>query len=95
MDSLKRQGVTFETSVLPCELDVTCCFDNDSPDGRLLLDFLTQVIGLVADGPPEVLNMVRKFLKSEGISYRRNERYIVVNPTQVIIISSNLETDVK
>lgn len=87
MDSFKTLGMSFETSSLPCELDITACFDNDSRDGKLLLDFLLQVVGLVDDGPPEALKMVKEFLKSEGFSYTRNGRNWVENPTQVIIIT--------
>lgn len=38
IDCLCSHGVSFETSVLSSECDITSCFESDSRDGKLLFD---------------------------------------------------------
>lgn len=87
-DSLKTIGISFETSVIPAECDITCCFDSDSRDGKLLLDFFLQMVGCGDNGPPQLLKMIKNYLTTEGISYTRNGRLYAPVPTQVIIASA-------
>lgn len=89
LDSLKALGMHLQTSVLPSECDITSCFENDSTDGKRLLDFFLNVVGCEDNGPPNLLKMIREFLKSEGVSYTRNGRLYAPVPTQVVIASTS------
>ncbi|KAJ8028158.1 Histamine N-methyltransferase A [Holothuria leucospilota] len=88
-DSLKTLGISFETSVIPSECDITCCFDSDSRDGKLLLDFFLHVVRCGDNGPPQLLKMIKEYLNTEGISYTRHGRLYAPVPTQVIIASTS------
>lgn len=88
LDTFRSLGVSFETSVLPSECDITSCFESNSRDGKLLFDFLLQRVGCRDDGPPELLKIIQAFLESEGISYTRNGRLYVGCPVHVILASA-------
>ncbi|KAJ8028170.1 Histamine N-methyltransferase A [Holothuria leucospilota] len=93
-DTLKTLGINFETSVIPAECDLTFCFDSDSRDGKLLLDFFLHVVRCGDNGPSQLLKMIKEYLTTEGISYTRNERLYAPVPTQVIIASTSKKNSV-
>ncbi|KAJ8028141.1 Histamine N-methyltransferase A [Holothuria leucospilota] len=88
-ESFQSLGVSFETKVIPGECDITSCFESDSRVGKLLLDFLLQRVGCRDDGPPELLKVIKEFLKTEGISHNRNGRIYAAVPTLVIVASTS------
>lgn len=88
-ESFQGLGVSFKTVVIPSECDITSCFESDSRDGKLLLHFLLYRVGCRDDGPPELLEMIKEFLKTEGISYIRNGRIYAAAPTHVIVASTS------
>lgn len=88
-DSLKKLGISFETSYQPAECDITSCFERDSREGNLLLDFLLQRAGYRDDGPLELMKITKEFLRSEGISYTRHGRIYVALEAQIILTSTS------
>ena len=65
--------------------DISCCFDEASADGALLLDFLTHKENFRANAEKAVYNEVMEFLKKECFTDESGKKFVRPEITAVVI----------
>lgn len=83
---LDSEGVSYQSYILPSQLDITECFTVGDEKGELLLDFLTEVLDFSKTAPPELKAGVMKTLRQPDCSVESNGRVIFNNDLEVIVL---------
>ncbi|XP_077986200.1 histamine N-methyltransferase-like [Glandiceps talaboti] len=77
--SLKRSNAKdIKVITLEADVDVTECFDEDSNEGSLLLDFMTQAVRFRTTAPPILVRDVLQFMSEKGVR-NGNQNYVSNN----------------
>ena len=86
--SLQRSGMRFDQHRIDAHVDVSACFDPDCPEGKLILDFITQTdceqLG------HRSMEMVHIYLRAIGKV--EADRILVPHPVDVFVIKPQLST---
>lgn len=87
-DSLDSAGVSYQSYVLPSQLDITPCFAEGHEEGELLLDFLTEVLNFSAAASPELKAGVLELLRHPDCSVEADGRVLFNNNLEVIVLDA-------
>ena len=90
--SLDRRGIPYAQYRQRSRVDITQCFDQASEDGRLLLDFLTQVLKFKETASEEFQKEVMEYLASSHCSERTSEGQVLFNNDwDAVVVGKPLE----
>ena len=84
-DHLRSAGISFQRNRIDAEVNMTACFDEDSSEGKLTLDFLVQ--SDCETLPTEVRASVLDYLRA--ISRDERQQVFAPHPVDVFTLSSN------
>ena len=78
-DCFERHHVPYTQHRQASSMDIAQCFDENSEDGRLLVDFLTHVLRFKETAPAELQREVMEYLASSDCSEKTTDGRVVFN----------------
>ncbi|XP_073711168.1 histamine N-methyltransferase isoform X6 [Misgurnus anguillicaudatus] len=83
---LDTKDIPYSKYVLQSHIDITECFTEGDEDGKLLLDFLTQVIEFSKNAPKDLKKGVLDLLKHPDCSKEVDGRIMFNNSMEVVVV---------
>ncbi|XP_071479251.1 histamine N-methyltransferase-like [Diadema antillarum] len=78
-DAFNANGIPFTVVRQASRVDITSCFDPESEEGNLIVDFLAHVCDLRGSGTPELHQEVLDYLGSAECSERKDDGTVLFN----------------
>ncbi|KAJ8046236.1 Histamine N-methyltransferase [Holothuria leucospilota] len=88
---LKKHKIDFEVITQESQLDITCCFEEGSVDGPLIVDFVAQTLRLKETAPSKLVDEVLEYMSGSDCSVRRGEKILLSNDWDAIIVKKGKE----
>ncbi|XP_068187686.1 histamine N-methyltransferase-like [Antennarius striatus] len=83
---LDSKGVSYQSYLLPSEIDITECFTEGSEEGELMIDFLTEVLNFKKSAPPEIKAGVLELLQHPDCSVESNGKIMFKCPSEMLVV---------
>ncbi|XP_068187743.1 histamine N-methyltransferase-like [Antennarius striatus] len=83
---LDSKGVSYQSYLLPSEVDIRECFTEGNEEGELMLDFLTEVLNFKKSAPPEIKADVLELLHHPDCSVESNGKIMLNCPSEVVVV---------
>ncbi|XP_068187886.1 histamine N-methyltransferase-like isoform X1 [Antennarius striatus] len=83
---LDSKGVSYQSYLLPSEIDITECFTEGNEEGELMIDYLTQVLNFKKSAPPELKAGVLELLHHPDCGVETNGKIMLKNDYEIIVV---------
>ncbi|XP_068188032.1 histamine N-methyltransferase-like [Antennarius striatus] len=83
---LDSKGVSYQSYLLPSEIDITECFIEGNEEGELLIDFLTEVLNFKKSASPEIKAGVLELLHHPDCSVESNGKIMFNYHSEVVVV---------
>ncbi|XP_068187990.1 histamine N-methyltransferase-like [Antennarius striatus] len=83
---LDSGGVSYQSYLLPCEVDITKCFIEGNEEGELILEVITEGLNFKKSAPPELKAGIMELLRCPDCSVESNGKITLSANFEVIVV---------